>query len=209
MSRYFWTRSSSGLLHIPAACWSMAHLGGGGHSRALAELVGPEGLVIAPGPRSGSPRTGRAEPGRTAGKAGPREFLRSARSARRVGRFATVEGVVLDLGMSSDQLADPERGFSFSASGPLDLRFDPSRGEPAWRLVNRLSAQHLADLILPVRRGTPQSADRADDRRRNGAPNPSRPPPNWRNWYGDACPRRGMARGSIRPRGRSRPCVSP
>jgi 16S rRNA (cytosine1402-N4)-methyltransferase len=59
-----------------------------------------------------------------------------------------VDGVVLDLGMSSDQLADVERGFSFSSPGPLDLRFDPSRGEPAWRLVNRLSAGHLADLIF-------------------------------------------------------------
>ena len=55
--------------------------------------------------------------------------------------------MVLDLGVSSDQLADPVRGFSFSADGPLDLRFDPSAGEPAWRLVNRLSAEHLADLI--------------------------------------------------------------
>jgi 16S rRNA (cytosine1402-N4)-methyltransferase len=55
--------------------------------------------------------------------------------------------VILDLGMSSDQLADPRRGFSFDAEGPLDLRFDPSAGEPAWRLVNRLGADHLADLI--------------------------------------------------------------
>jgi 16S rRNA (cytosine1402-N4)-methyltransferase len=58
-----------------------------------------------------------------------------------------VDGILLDLGLSSDQLADPDRGFSFHGSGPLDLRFDPSRGEPAWRLVERLSAEHLADLI--------------------------------------------------------------
>lgn len=58
-----------------------------------------------------------------------------------------VDGIVLDLGLSGDQLADPERGFSFSSSGPLDLRFDPLRGEPARRLINRLSAEHLADLI--------------------------------------------------------------
>jgi 16S rRNA (cytosine1402-N4)-methyltransferase len=58
-----------------------------------------------------------------------------------------VDGVLLDLGMSSDQLADPSRGFSFDSDGPLDLRFDTSEGEPAWRLVNRLGAEHLADLI--------------------------------------------------------------
>jgi 16S rRNA (cytosine1402-N4)-methyltransferase len=44
-------------------------------------------------------------------------------------------------------LADRSRGFSFDSDGPLDLRFDTSEGEPAWRLVNRLSAEHLADLI--------------------------------------------------------------
>ena len=58
-----------------------------------------------------------------------------------------VDGILLDLGLSSHQLADDQRGFSFSSTGPLDLRFDPMRGEPAKRLINRLSAQHLADLI--------------------------------------------------------------
>ena len=58
-----------------------------------------------------------------------------------------VDGILLDLGLSSDQLADAERGFSFDASGPLDLRFDPTSGEPAWRLIERLDANRLADLI--------------------------------------------------------------
>lgn len=58
-----------------------------------------------------------------------------------------VDGILLDLGLSSDQLADPERGFSFQAPGPLDLRFDPQEGEPAWQLLNRLSERELADLI--------------------------------------------------------------
>ena len=53
----------------------------------------------------------------------------------------------MDLGVSSDQLADEQRGFSFSAEGPLDLRFDPTSGKPASQLINRLSADHLADLI--------------------------------------------------------------
>ena len=54
---------------------------------------------------------------------------------------------MLDLGLSSDQLADRDRGFSFSADGPLDLRFDPTSGEPARRLINRLSVEHLTQLI--------------------------------------------------------------
>jgi 16S rRNA (cytosine1402-N4)-methyltransferase len=44
-------------------------------------------------------------------------------------------------------LANSERGFSFDASGPLDLRFNPERGEPAWRLVERLSEQHLEQIF--------------------------------------------------------------
>jgi len=120
--------------------------GGGGHTRALAAAVGPEGLVIALD--RDAEALDRAEPS-LAGlpvKLVHGNFcdLPELLDALEV---PTVEGVVLDLGMSSDQLADPERGFSFSSPGPLDLRFDPSRGEPAWRLLNRLSAEHLADLI--------------------------------------------------------------
>ena len=58
-----------------------------------------------------------------------------------------VHGILLDIGMSSDQLADAQRGFSFGSDGPLDLRFDPTSGEPAWRLLERLSADELADVI--------------------------------------------------------------
>lgn len=58
-----------------------------------------------------------------------------------------VDGILLDLGLSSDQLADPDRGFSFAHDGPIDLRFNPHQGVPAGQLVNRLSAEHLADLI--------------------------------------------------------------
>ncbi|MEM9409750.1 MAG: 16S rRNA (cytosine(1402)-N(4))-methyltransferase RsmH [Planctomycetota bacterium] len=59
----------------------------------------------------------------------------------------SVDGILLDLGLSSDQLADRDRGFSFQSDGPLDLRFDPTAGEPAWRLVNRLGEKHLANVI--------------------------------------------------------------
>ncbi len=51
--------------------------------------------------------------------------------------------VLLDLGLSSDQLADDSRGFSFNATGSLDLRFDTTTGQPAWELLETLSQQKL------------------------------------------------------------------
>ena len=56
-------------------------------------------------------------------------------------------GILLDLGISSAQLDAPERGFSFQAAGPLDMRMDRSRGETAAEVVNRMPERELADLI--------------------------------------------------------------
>ncbi len=56
-------------------------------------------------------------------------------------------GILLDLGLSSDQLADRERGFSFQTDGELDMRFDPSSGEPAWEWLSRVDEKTLADTI--------------------------------------------------------------
>jgi 16S rRNA (cytosine1402-N4)-methyltransferase len=54
----------------------------------------------------------------------------------------------LDLGLSSDQLADAGRGFSFQVDGPLDLRFDPESGEAAWELLAHIGEQRLSDIIF-------------------------------------------------------------
>ncbi len=61
-----------------------------------------------------------------------------------------INGILLDLGLSSDQLEDADRGFSFNSNGPLDLRFDTASGEPAWRLIQRLRPEHLADIIFEL-----------------------------------------------------------
>jgi len=58
-----------------------------------------------------------------------------------------VDGILLDLGVSSLQLDSPDRGFSFRAEGPLDMRMDRSQGQTAAELVNRLPERELADLI--------------------------------------------------------------
>ena len=58
-----------------------------------------------------------------------------------------VDGILLDLGVSSDQLDTPERGFSFRADGPLDMRMDATQRTSAARLVNTLAEQDLAELL--------------------------------------------------------------
>jgi 16S rRNA (cytosine1402-N4)-methyltransferase len=121
-------------------------LGAGGHTRAIAHAVGERGTVIA---LDRDPAAVAAAERRLAGlpvKLAQANFSELPEVLREVG-VEQVDGIVLDLGLSSDQLADESRGFSFQATGPLDLRFDPTRGEPAARLVNRLSEQHLANLI--------------------------------------------------------------
>ncbi len=121
-------------------------LGGGGHTRLLAPLVGPNGCVIGvdrdPLAVARTSETLRDLPVKTfaANYADLPEVLAEA-------QVPLVDGILLDLGLSSDQLADRERGFSYQSDGDLDLRFDTSTGKPAWLLVEKMSEQHLADLI--------------------------------------------------------------
>jgi 16S rRNA (cytosine1402-N4)-methyltransferase len=121
-------------------------LGGGGHTLLLAQAVSPGGTVIALDrdreavDRSDATLGGLPVRALVANYSDVPEVLKEL-------NIDCVDGILLDLGLSSDQLADTERGFSFQSEGPLDLRFDLSRGEPAWKLVERLSAEHLADLI--------------------------------------------------------------
>ncbi|MFM8633665.1 MAG: 16S rRNA (cytosine(1402)-N(4))-methyltransferase RsmH [Planctomycetia bacterium] len=121
-------------------------LGGGGHTRLLAEAVGPDGLVIAIDRDPEAIARGAKE---LAGM--PVRFAQAnycdMPEVLDALAIESVDAVLLDVGLSSDQLADDSRGFSFDSEGPLDLRFDPTEGEPAWRLVNRMRPESLADII--------------------------------------------------------------
>jgi 16S rRNA (cytosine1402-N4)-methyltransferase len=70
----------------------------------------------------------------------------------------TVDMVLADLGVSSPHLDDPSRGFSYRKSGPLDMRMDPTRGEPASALIERLSEGALAEALRDL--GDEEEADK-------------------------------------------------
>ncbi|MGZ6271160.1 MAG: 16S rRNA (cytosine(1402)-N(4))-methyltransferase RsmH [Candidatus Limnocylindrales bacterium] len=125
-----------------------ATVGGGGHAVRILEATSPDGRLLG---LDADP----AAIARTARRLAPyaeRVTLRQTNFAHLgdvapEAGFAVVDGILLDLGLSSHQLADTTRGFSFRADGPLDLRFDPSGGRPASALVNELDAPALERLL--------------------------------------------------------------
>lgn len=124
--------------------------GGGGHTRAILDASAPTGRVLA---IDADPQAmARAALLQAESGVGDRlipvqaNFASLADIARERG-FTHVDGILLDLGVSSFQLDQAGRGFAFSHDGPLDMRFDPDRGAPASVLVNELPERELADLI--------------------------------------------------------------
>lgn len=128
-------------------------LGGGGHTAAILEHSAPDGRVL--GIDTDEQALARVRKrlaqyvsnGRLVLVHG--NFADMARIVEETG-FASahrIQGVLLDLGFSSDQMDDPSRGFSFSADGPLDMRLDQSLAISAADLVNTASEQELADIF--------------------------------------------------------------
>jgi 16S rRNA (cytosine1402-N4)-methyltransferase len=125
-------------------------LGGAGHTALLLEASAPDGRVL--GIDADARALERAQDRLRIEVASERLLLRHGTFAQmaqlaRNADFEPVEGILLDLGLSSDQLADRARGFSFAADAPLDMRFDTSRGVSAADLVNALDERELADLL--------------------------------------------------------------
>jgi 16S rRNA (cytosine1402-N4)-methyltransferase len=123
-----------------------ATVGAGGHTRLIAERIAPSGRLV--GLDQDSAMLDLARP-RLAGlpvtlvHAGFGELPRVLRDLG----IGPVNGVLADVGICSDQLDDPSRGFSFSASGPLDMRMNPDQGETARDLLMRLNERDLADIF--------------------------------------------------------------
>ncbi len=126
-------------------------LGFGGHARAILERIQPGGRLIGldvdplelPRTETRLRSAGFADAAFTAHRsnfAGLPQVLASA-------GLAGADVILADLGVSSMQLDNPARGFTYKESGPLDMRMNPSRGEPASRLLAHLSVEKLARLL--------------------------------------------------------------
>jgi len=125
-----------------------ATFGRGGHTALILEALGPEGRVLA------------LDRDPQAVAAGQRHFAHEVRLTLAHASFADLaalvpahahqhpcRGVLFDLGVSSPQLEDPRRGFSFRADGPLDMRMDPTRGEPVSAWLARAGIDEIRQVI--------------------------------------------------------------
>ncbi|AYY96197.1 16S rRNA (cytosine(1402)-N(4))-methyltransferase RsmH [Burkholderia multivorans] len=119
--------------------------GRGGHSRAVLARLGPAGRLIAfdKDPRAIETAQAMAD----ARFSIVHDSFASMHDALAARGIEKVSGVLLDLGVSSPQVDDPARGFSFRADGPLDMRMDPTRGESAAEWLARASLQELTEVI--------------------------------------------------------------
>jgi 16S rRNA (cytosine1402-N4)-methyltransferase len=156
------SESIDGLLHRPVLYHPIIHalrpspaclyvdgtLGAAGHAWGILQASSPDGLLLGLDldPQALAIAQARLEP------FGDRAILRQASYASLQQQlealgWGQVNGILLDLGVSSMQLDTPERGFSFQAAAPLDMRFDPHSPLTAADLVNDLPEQELAQLL--------------------------------------------------------------
>jgi 16S rRNA (cytosine1402-N4)-methyltransferase len=130
----------------PDGTYVDATFGRGGHTRAMLAALSPQGALHAFDMDPVAVAAGEALAGDDARFAIHAAcFGEMARELRHLS--GQVDGVLFDLGISSPQLDDPSRGFRPEADGPLDLRFDVSAGEPAWRVLERCSREELCELL--------------------------------------------------------------
>lgn len=122
--------------------------GRGGHARQILARLGQAGRLLAFDKDPAAVQAARTRLGED-----PRfsiiqgSFTQLPDVAAGLGLIGRVDGLLLDLGVSSPQIDDPTRGFSFSADGPLDMRMDPSRGVTAGDWLDTASEGEIADVL--------------------------------------------------------------
>jgi 16S rRNA (cytosine1402-N4)-methyltransferase len=129
----------------PAGSYLDGTFGRGGHASAVLEQLGPDGRLLVMDKDPDAIAVAR------------HRFGGDARVRIRQGSFAELErwdetssgidGALFDLGISSPQIDNPERGFSFQGDGPLDMRMDPATGESAADFIARADERELCDVL--------------------------------------------------------------
>ncbi len=130
----------------PEQVWVDGTGGGGGHSRLILEAIGPTGRLLV---LDRDPKAIEGLESQFAGSATIRQssYDQLPEILGQLG-WPPVDGIVLDLGLSSDQLADRDRGFSFQSDGELDMRYDPTEGLAVWEWLAQVDEKTLADTIF-------------------------------------------------------------
>ncbi|GAB2576764.1 16S rRNA (cytosine(1402)-N(4))-methyltransferase RsmH [Nitrincola alkalisediminis] len=136
------------LVTDPSGFYIDGTFGRGGHSSKIIQTLGPDGRLMAIDKDPEAIAYAQAHFGDE-----PRfeiehgSFSEISHFAETRGMRGKVTGVLLDLGVSSPQLDDPQRGFSFMHDGPLDMRMNTSVGESAAEWINRASEAEIADVL--------------------------------------------------------------
>ncbi len=123
-------------------------LGAGGHAQGILEASAPKGKLLGLDLDTEALKIAQ----RRLAKFGTRALIRKASYAQATEIASSlgwkgVDGIILDLGVSSMQIDQPQRGFSFQKEGPLDMRFDPETGRSAADLINNCTEAELSDII--------------------------------------------------------------
>ena len=133
---------------VPGGRYVDATLGGGGHGWAILEASAPGGQLLGIDVDPGAVATAEARlrPYASSVLLLRENFRYLAPVCHRLG-FSPVHGVLFDLGLSSLQLDEAGRGFSFQEDGPLDMRFDPTQGRTAADIINTAPLEELERIL--------------------------------------------------------------
>jgi 16S rRNA (cytosine1402-N4)-methyltransferase len=131
----------------PEGTYVDATFGRGGHARAMLALLGPAGRLVGVDRDPAAESAARVLAANDTRFVFRRAWFSELPEVLAALALAQVDGVLLDLGISSPQIDDAARGFSFRHDGPLDMRMDPSRGESAAAFIARATVRELTEVI--------------------------------------------------------------
>ena len=138
------------LLHSTQGTYLDATFGRGSHSRAMLAVLAKDAQVLGLDRDDEAVLVGQSLAAEDARFSMVKSRFGAMRSALEAIGETAVDGVLMDIGVSSPQLDDAERGFSFRAEGPLDMRMDQAEGESAADWINSASSEEISDVLYKL-----------------------------------------------------------